>query len=202
VDILFLSRCERHHGRRCVQNSPTCMYMRLQIFQRRDLCLRSLTFFFPPQHNFEPGQKQVKSFRASSENRKKSQESLLKASVSLFERVPILGSLCVEVLTCQCVSSIINFLFVLKVKQYVPDDQERARWTGMVSSSYVDTIFLENIGSRCTSLLRKPVLCVDQCFLWTLAICRITLFGEPCQRSSHMVGDALLNGVVCNAYEL
>jgi ATP/ADP translocase len=57
---------------------------------------------------------------------------LVQTARKLFERVPILGSLCVEVLVSQCVSSLISFLFVLKVKEYIPNDQERARWTGTV----------------------------------------------------------------------
>jgi ATP/ADP translocase len=57
---------------------------------------------------------------------------LVQTASKLFERVPILGSLCIEVLVSQCVSSLISFLFVLKVKEYIPNDQERARWTGTV----------------------------------------------------------------------
>ncbi|KAL3910254.1 MAG: hypothetical protein SGILL_007764 [Bacillariaceae sp.] len=56
-------------------------------------------------------------------------DSLVNASLRLFERVPILACLCVEVLTCQSVSAIINFLFMLKVKECITDDYHRASWT-------------------------------------------------------------------------
>jgi ATP/ADP translocase len=58
------------------------------------------------------------------------QDSLVQASFKLFTRVPILASLCLEVLACQSVSSIIHFLFMLKVQQSIPDDSHRASWTG------------------------------------------------------------------------
>ena len=60
-------------------------------------------------------------------------DSLLKTSCQLFERVPVLASLCLEVLTCQCVSALINFLFVIKLKECIQDDEQRARWMGTVS---------------------------------------------------------------------
>ena len=48
----------------------------------------------------------------------------------LFHRVPVLGALYREVLVCQCLSSIVSFLFVIQVKKSIPDDHERASWTG------------------------------------------------------------------------
>jgi ATP/ADP translocase len=56
-------------------------------------------------------------------------DSLVRTSMKLFARVPVLVNLCMEVLTCQSVSSIMNFLFLLKVKECIPDDQHRASWT-------------------------------------------------------------------------
>eukprot|EP00539_Tryblionella_compressa_P012452 CAMPEP_0178823042 /NCGR_PEP_ID=MMETSP0746-20121128/4926_1 /TAXON_ID=913974 /ORGANISM="Nitzschia punctata, Strain CCMP561" /LENGTH=520 /DNA_ID=CAMNT_0020484611 /DNA_START=132 /DNA_END=1694 /DNA_ORIENTATION=+ len=57
--------------------------------------------------------------------------SLMETSIRLFTRVPILASLCLEVLTCQSVSSIISFLFVLKAKECIPNDKLRANWTAI-----------------------------------------------------------------------
>lgn len=83
------------------------------------------------QHDFEPHKEQQKQSPSSKLNNS-SNLSLVQTASKLFERVPILGSLCVEVLVSQCVSSLISFLFVLKVKEHIPNDQERARWTGTV----------------------------------------------------------------------
>lgn len=57
----------------------------------------------------------------------------VKAS-ALFKRVPILGALFVEVLLCQSLSSLLNFLFLVKTKEAIPGDEERAGWSGKVSS--------------------------------------------------------------------
>lgn len=48
----------------------------------------------------------------------------------LFQRVPVLGALCVEVVVCQCLSSILSFVFHRQVQKSLPNDHDRARWTG------------------------------------------------------------------------
>jgi ATP/ADP translocase len=72
------------------------------------------------RHNFSP----------QSASKMKPSGSKLQHARDLFRRVPVLGALCSEVLVCQCLSSIISFLFILQVKEALPDDQERASWTG------------------------------------------------------------------------
>jgi hypothetical protein len=67
------------------------------------------------------------------QNHHKHQSSLIQTANTLFARVPILGYLCREVLLCECVSSMLSFLLVIKVKEFIPNDEERARWTGAVS---------------------------------------------------------------------
>lgn len=55
---------------------------------------------------------------------------------ALFQRVPILGALFLEVLLCQSLSSLLNFLFLVKTKEAIPADEERAGWSGKVSCGY------------------------------------------------------------------
>jgi hypothetical protein len=118
-------------------------------------------------------------------------QSLIQTAFQLFSRVPVLASLCIEVLTCQCVSSIINFLFFLKLKEYIPDDQQRARWTGSVSAYKCEIdmrpiVAIDRL-SHCNPhpnnhakfiLLWNVVLRVDQCLEWNTAIRGTALFGK------------------------
>lgn len=90
------------------------------------------------KNGFEPGHfnkchskhKKKEQGGNSDSNFNDNSESLIQASVKLFNRVPILASLSLEVLASQSVSSIIHFLFVLEVQQSIPDDVHRASWTG------------------------------------------------------------------------
>ena len=59
-----------------------------------------------------------------------SSKSLFAKARTLFRRVPILGALFVEVLLCQSLSSLLNFLFLVKTKEAIPNDEERAGWSG------------------------------------------------------------------------
>ena len=52
---------------------------------------------------------------------------------TLFQRVPVLGALFLEVLLCQSLSSLLNFIFLVKTKEGIPGDEERAGWSGKVS---------------------------------------------------------------------
>ena len=87
------------------------------------------------QNGFEPGHFHNHKTKACHGGKEKNtddngqDDSLTQASVKLFRRVPVLGSLSLEVLACQSVSSIIHFLFVLEVQQSIPDDTHRANWT-------------------------------------------------------------------------
>ncbi|KAL7469931.1 hypothetical protein ACHAXS_010173 [Conticribra weissflogii] len=49
---------------------------------------------------------------------------------TLFQRVPTLGALFLETLTFQSLSTILNTILVTQLKQAVPDDAQRAAWTG------------------------------------------------------------------------
>ena len=115
------------------------------------------------QHQFEPTQHHEKSTihysfsckeSEASKHSKGNEKCLIRTASNLFSRVPVLSSLCTEVLVSQCVSSMINFLFVLKVQEYIPNDEERARWTGNVSFSFRPRSF---VGSDANGI-------TDSCF--------------------------------------
>ena len=83
-------------------------------------------------HGFEPGGQHGSMSPCGSKANATHSSSILQTAQKLFQRVPTLATLCMEVLVCQCVSSLINFLFVSKVQEFIPNDEERARWTGTV----------------------------------------------------------------------
>lgn len=78
------------------------------------------------QHGFEPKPKENEK-RALAQNDGK---NFFQRASALFLRVPVLGALCFEVMFSQCQSSLLNSLFVLKLKEAIPADDERARYTG------------------------------------------------------------------------
>ena len=49
---------------------------------------------------------------------------------SLFQRVPILGALFSEVIISQCLSSLVNYIYLYKLKASITDDAARAGWAG------------------------------------------------------------------------
>ena len=64
---------------------------------------------------------------------KKKDENMIKTSIQLFKRVPILGAMFCEVIVAQCLSSLLNFQFITEVKNTILNDEERAGFTGNVS---------------------------------------------------------------------
>jgi ATP/ADP translocase len=84
------------------------------------------------QYGFEPAPKENEK-KALAKNDGK---SLFERGVALFRREPVLGALCFEVFFAQAQSSLLNSLFVLKLKEGIPMDDERARYTGNVSHQY------------------------------------------------------------------
>lgn len=82
-------------------------------------------------NGFEP-KKEPKKDRLSREDSALKQKSLWLTARNLFRRVPVLAALRNEVLISQCISSLVSFLCVLKLKESIPDDVNRARRTGNV----------------------------------------------------------------------
>ena len=85
------------------------------------------------EHQFEPKPKQKTDANNENDNETKKKQNVLQRAIALFRRVPILGALCIEVIFSQCQTSLLNSLFVLKMKDTFPNDDERARYTGNVS---------------------------------------------------------------------
>ncbi|KAG7363049.1 TLC ATP/ADP transporter [Nitzschia inconspicua] len=100
------------------------------IFLLASGCAADVAYRIANRHCFEPTRKEDTGNHYSKRQDLHSHSaSLVETSLRLFSRVPILVNLCIEVLTCQSVSSIINFLFLLKVRECIPNDQQRASWT-------------------------------------------------------------------------
>lgn len=92
------------------------------------------------QNGFDPKEENAtndKSFKRSPQNTKHEKgnpASLWSQNCSLYRRVPVLGVLCAEVIVCQSLSAVVTFLFFRHVRQNIDNDQERAGWTGNVST--------------------------------------------------------------------
>mmetsp|Transcript_15480 Transcript_15480/g.37129 ORF Transcript_15480/g.37129 Transcript_15480/m.37129 type:complete len:588 (+) Transcript_15480:325-2088(+) len=56
--------------------------------------------------------------------------NIFQQATALFQRVPVLGALFLEVIVSQCLSSLVNFIYLSKLKSTVIDDAMRAGWAG------------------------------------------------------------------------
>ena len=56
--------------------------------------------------------------------------TIFQQAYSLFRRVPVLGVLFVEVVVSQCLSSLVNYIYLYKLKVAITDDALRAGWSG------------------------------------------------------------------------
>ncbi|KAK1748059.1 ADP/ATP carrier protein [Skeletonema marinoi] len=67
----------------------------------------------------------------------------IREGISLFRRVPTLGALFFETLCFQSLSTILSTCFVMELNSSVPNDNERASWTGNLyaTSNGLSTIF-------------------------------------------------------------
>lgn len=106
-------------------------------------CLSDLAYKIAHQNGFEPvhenkienetteTEKEMnKKVDSSGTNHKyKNKLSTLQQTLHLFKRVPQLKALFFEVLISQFFSSLLNFLFITKVKMSITDDNDRAGWT-------------------------------------------------------------------------
>jgi hypothetical protein len=114
------------------------------------------------QNGFDPKQE-------ISKEPNKQKESLVRSARSLFARVPILGALCSEVLISQCATSLVSFLFLLKGKELIVNDADRARWTGNVSSrlSFFDGYILSFLSHVCfISVMQQSTDSARLCSFW------------------------------------
>jgi hypothetical protein len=88
-------------------------------------------------HGFEPKKELKKEAISREDSSLLKQKSLWRTARNLFARVPVLAALRNEVLISQCISSLVSFLCVLKLKESLPHDADRARRTGNVSSLFI-----------------------------------------------------------------
>ncbi len=56
--------------------------------------------------------------------------NIFQQAYALFHRVPVLGALFVEVVVSQCLSSLVNYIYLYKLKVAITDDALRAGWSG------------------------------------------------------------------------
>mmetsp|Transcript_32324 Transcript_32324/g.67980 ORF Transcript_32324/g.67980 Transcript_32324/m.67980 type:complete len:556 (+) Transcript_32324:157-1824(+) len=56
--------------------------------------------------------------------------NIFEQAYALFQRVPVLGALFLEVIVSQCLSSLVNFIYLYKLKSAITDDAMRAGWSG------------------------------------------------------------------------
>jgi ATP/ADP translocase len=56
--------------------------------------------------------------------------NIFRQAHNLFQRVPVLGALFGEVIISQCLSSLVNYIYLYKLKATITNDSERAGWSG------------------------------------------------------------------------
>lgn len=79
---------------------------------------------------FDPGQELVERAKQKAQQKEKHSQNLVQKAQGLFDRVPTLKALFCEVLSFQCMSTILNVCFVTTLKSTISNDLERAAWTG------------------------------------------------------------------------
>jgi hypothetical protein len=117
-----------------------------------------------------------------------------------------LGALCFEVFCQQTQSSLLNSLFVLKLKEGIPVDDERARYTGNVSHQcsvwflwfYWQPISLLSIAT----CFVFAVLRLYQLFQRSAPICRPSLPSETTQQSTSLAYHAIYNDCLRRSHKL
>lgn len=63
-------------------------------------------------------------------NNNKGKNNIFQQAYLLFQRVPVLGALFIEVIVSQCLSSLVNFIYLFTLKSTITDDALRAGWSG------------------------------------------------------------------------
>lgn len=81
-------------------------------------------------HQFDPGQELLEQAKQKALRKEQHSQNLIQKAQSLFHRVPTLKALFCEVLSFQCMSTILNVCLVTTLKSTIGNDHERAAWTG------------------------------------------------------------------------
>lgn len=86
----------------------------------------------PSKGSYTPinGSKEADSPSSSSSFECIPKRNIFQQAYALFQRVPVLGALFLEVIVSQCLSSLVNFIYLYKLKSTITDDAMRAGWSG------------------------------------------------------------------------
>lgn len=88
---------------------------------------------FVHQNGFAPAPRKASTSEAKEATLQNQQKQPIhRRALYLFQRVPILGALFVEVVIHQCQSSLLSFVFVWSVRESIVNDEERARYNTLV----------------------------------------------------------------------
>jgi len=94
----------------------------------------SQAYVLADKHGFNPTNDNkhttVSKTTTSSKGEKENTPGLLSKATDLFQRVPVLKGLFIEILAGQGLTTLLNVCFVTKVSQSIPDDNEKAGWMG------------------------------------------------------------------------
>ena len=116
---------------------------------------------------------------------------MFKKAVHLFARVPTLGRLFWEILSCQGLSTLLNVCFVTKLSEAIPDDQLRAGWTGRFFATINIVSCLIQFG-----ILPKLMKAVEPYVVWRVLplvmICLTSIQGMTKDPSLYLVSGSLL----------
>lgn len=137
---------------------------------------------------FDPREEKAKSKGCKEHTQKGAWGS---ATSLLFKRVPVLGALYRETLACQSLSSVLNVMFFRRLTESVPNDGERAGWTGKFYASINVVSCVLQFG-----ILPAVMKYVDPAMMWrampTVMMTFATAMCVSKDPSLHLVGASFL----------
>jgi len=86
-------------------------------------------------HGFSPENKHVTRSPLERNNDHREGDGMFSKATKLFQRVPILRKLFIEILASQGLATVLNVVFVARLQRSIPDDAERAGWVGKFFST-------------------------------------------------------------------
>jgi ATP/ADP translocase len=100
------------------------------------LVTASMAYNIARKHGFEPidsskhSKTRVKGPNRTAKSRDLSEMGMIEKSTRLFQRVPVLKALFLEILASQGLATVLNVCFVTCLGTAIPNDDERAGWVG------------------------------------------------------------------------
>lgn len=91
---------------------------------------------FNPEDEYKSKHKTVEKSKGRAKDIHVKEKSIVDKATEVFTRVPTLAALFREILACQGLSTVLNVLFVTKLKEVIPDDGDRAGYMGKVSIQF------------------------------------------------------------------